>query len=278
MTQHSNLDKLSKLIETVHQLRAPGGCPWDREQTHLSLRPYLIEEAYEVLEVIDQIKDEKSLQENESLKNSFREELGDLLMQVVLHSELTAESGAFDFYDVAEELDKKLIRRHPHVFGNQKVDDASAAYDSWQTQKTKEKKSDESLLSSVPKGLPTLQRTAKIIERVTKVGFQWDSMEGPLDKLQEEVQELSDEVRSWEKNESSLTKERIESELGDVLFCLCNLAYLFKINPEDALRGTLRRFEERFSHIENRVKEKGKSLEETSLEEMDQYWNEAKGK
>ncbi|MCM2323998.1 MAG: nucleoside triphosphate pyrophosphohydrolase [Oligoflexia bacterium] len=272
------LQTLARLVETVHRLRAPGGCPWDRAQTHQSLRQYLIEEAHEVLDVLDRIQSAEDLK-NEAIRGAFREELGDVLMQVVLHSELTREAGAFDFYDVAETLNEKLIRRHPHVFGDVKADDADSAFASWERQKAKEKaaKPEAGSLDGLPRSLPALQRTARVIEKVTKVGFQWDDMAGPLAKLEEELDELKAEVRALEQDPKNEARRRkLEDELGDVLFSVCNVGYLMKVNPEDALRGTLSRFERRFRHVEKRLKELGKLPEQSTLEEMDRFWDEAK--
>jgi tetrapyrrole methylase family protein/MazG family protein len=265
-----SIDKLAALIETVHRLRAPGGCPWDRAQTHQSLRPYLIEEAYEVLDVLDQVESDSSLKD-EGIRGALREELGDLLMQVLLHSEMTKEKGAFDIYDVAQALNDKLVRRHPHVFGEVKADSEETAFQTWEKQKAKEKagKKDASILDGVPKGLPTLQRASRVIEKVTKVGFQWKDLEGPLEKLEEELGELKAEIRAGD-------RAKIEGELGDLLFSLANVSYLMKLNPEDALRSTLRKFERRFKHVEQRLKEMGKTPEQSTLEEMDGFWNEAK--
>lgn len=266
----ASIEKLTALIETVHRLRAPGGCPWDRAQTHQSLRPYLIEEAYEVLDVLDRIDGEASLKD-EKIRGAFREELGDLLMQVLLHSEMTNEQGVFDIYDVAESLNDKLVRRHPHVFGEMKADSEETAFQTWEKQKAKEKadKKEASILDGVPRGLPTLQRASRVIEKVTKVGFQWKDLEGPIEKLEEELAELKAELRSGD-------KKKIEEELGDLLFSLSNVSYLMKLNPEDALRATLRKFERRFKHVELKLKEKGKTPEQSTLEEMDGFWNEAK--
>lgn len=266
-----------KLIQTVHRLRAPGGCPWDREQTHQSLRPYLIEEAYEVLDVLDRIVRPEDLR-NESIRLAFREELGDLLMQVVLHSEMTREAGAFDIQDVAAALDEKLVRRHPHVFGDEKADTADSAFKSWEKQKAKEKalRPDPSTLDGLPKGLPALQRTARVIEKATQVGFQWSDLEGPLAKIDEELAELRAEIQNHKKMPSPEAKERIEKELGDLLFSVCNVGHLAGVQPEDALRGTLRRFERRFRFVERGLREQGKRPEDSHLQEMDQLWNEAK--
>lgn len=273
---------LLHLINTVHRLRAPGGCPWDRAQTHQSLRPYLIEEAHEVLDVLDEVPDDRALAGNDDVKERLREELGDLLMQVLIHSELAQESKAFDIFDVARGLDEKLVRRHPHVFGDEKAESADDALKNWEKRKAEEKSVKTSVLDGLPKGLPALQRTARMIEKVTKVGFQWDDMNGPLDKLDEELGELKDELRKWDqaktekKDVSPELKTRIEAEIGDVLFSICNVAYLTKVNPEDALRTTMHRFERRFRHVETRLKESGKRPEDSDLKEMDRYWNEAK--
>lgn len=270
--------RIEKLIATVHRLRAPGGCPWDREQTHQSLRQYLIEEAYEVLDVLDQVDTSDRLKDDR-VKSSLREELGDLLLQILLHSEMANEVGAFDVFDVAQALDEKLIRRHPHVFGDVKVDDSSSVIANWEKIKAKEKaeKKDASALDGVPKGMPSLQRAARVIEKVTKVGFQWPDMNGPLDKLQEELDELRVEVQALEKKAGDeALREQVAGELGDLFFSLANVAYLMKISPEDALRGTLMKFESRFKHVEARLRAQGKTPEQSTLEEMDKYWDEAK--
>lgn len=277
-----NLDTLKDLIQTVHRLRAPEGCPWDRAQTHQSLRQYLIEEAYEVLDVLDQIPDQSALK-NDKTRLAFQEELGDLLMQVLLHSEMTAEEGAFNIYDVAHSLNDKLIRRHPHVFGETKADSEESAFQTWEKQKAKEKANNPqaSILDGVPKGLPSLQRAARVLEKVTKVGFQWADMQGPLAKVDEELAEMKQEVLALEKadpksSDADAARERLSGEIGDLFFTLANVSWLMKINPEDALRSTLVRFESRFKHVEKRLKEEGKTPEQSNLQEMDRHWDEAK--
>lgn len=273
------LQALAQLIQTVHRLRAPGGCPWDRAQTHQSLRQYLTEEAYEVMDVLDKIATPEDLKAHSA---AFKEELGDLLMQVLLHSEMTREAGAFDIYDVAKGLDDKLIRRHPHVFANAEANTEETAFATWEKQKAKEKASnpDASVLDGVPKGLPALQKAARVIEKVTKVGFQWADMQGPLGKVEEELAEMKVEVLKLEKlpkgAEADQQREKLASEIGDLFFTLANVAYLMKINPEDALRGTLTKFESRFRHVERSLKKAGKTPEQSNLEEMDRYWDEAK--
>lgn len=271
---------LTDLIRTVHRLRAPEGCPWDRAQTHQSLRQYLIEEAYEVLDVLDQINSTESLND-ERIRAAFREELGDLLMQVVLHAEMTSETGIFDIYDIAQTLNEKLIRRHPHVFGEIRVDSEESAFQTWEKQKAleKAKNPDSSVLAGLPKGLPALQRAGRVIEKVSKVGFQWSDLNGPLDKLDEELRELKDEVRALENatdSEKPLARQKLQNELGDLIFSLCNVTYFLKISPEDGLRATLSKFEARFRHVERRLKELGKTPEQSNLQEMDLFWEEAK--
>ena len=270
------LARLEELIQTVHRLRAPGGCPWDRAQTHLTLRPYLIEEAYEVLDALDRIDGPDALRDPVR-SGAFREELGDLLMQVLLHSEMTHEVGAFGIAEVAETLNDKLVRRHPHVFGDQKADSEESAFQTWEKQKAREKSSnpEASVLDGVPRGMPGLQRAPRVLEKVTKVGFQWADMTGPLEKVDEELQELKSEIAKKGGDESA-RRAKIESELGDLLFTICNVAFLMKVQPEDALRGTMRRFESRFRFVEKKLKELGKLPEQSNLEEMDRFWNEAK--
>jgi MazG family protein len=280
MSQDPKLQRLADLIQTVHRLRAPGGCPWDRKQTHQSLRPYLIEEAYEALDTIDAVHSPEDLKRDE-VKLPFREELGDVLMQVVLHAEMASETGAFDFYDVAEGLNDKLIRRHPHVFGDVPAESADAAVATWERQKQKEKaeKKDASVLDGLPKGLPSLQRAERVIEKVTRVGFQWPDLHGPLAKVEEELGELKAEVLALEKapeHEKEALRKKLGSELGDVLFTIANVAYLSGIKPEDALREQLHRFESRFKHVEKRSREENLPLENCKLEQMDVWWDEAK--
>jgi tetrapyrrole methylase family protein/MazG family protein len=275
----------SDLIQTVHRLRAPGGCPWDRKQTHQSLRPHLIEEAYEVLDVLDQITDESKLQETK-ISAPFCEELGDLLMQVVLHSEMTKEAGVFGIDEVVDGLNQKLIRRHPHVFGETKVDSAEEALKSWTDQKSAEKSKDASVFDGIPRSLPALQKTEKIIDRVTQVGFQWPDLEGPIAKMEEELAELKAEIqrvkeiqgsaKAGSEEEKNQAQQALASEFGDLLFTVANLAYLMKVKPEEALRGTLARFERRFRHVEARLQEQGRTPKQSNLEEMDRYWDEAK--
>ena len=276
-------DAVKAVVETVHRLRAPNGCPWDREQTHLSLRPYLIEEAYETLEVLDRVDKPDSLK-NERIRAHLQEELGDVLLQVLLHAQLADETGAFDFADVASGLNDKLVRRHPHVFGDAaKTDSTDSVLMNWERLKAEEKSAkaakgeNPSVLDGLPKALPTLQRTERMIEKVSRVGFQWPNMDGPLAKVLEEYSELKHELEAEKRGEKP-DPQKIENELGDVLFSICNLAFMSKVHPEDALRSTLSRFESRFRHVEDGLRLKGKTPQQSNLEEMDVLWNEAKAK
>lgn len=270
-------ESIHDLVKTVRKLRAPDGCPWDKVQTHQSIRQYLIEEAYEVLDVLDRIPLNTELK-NENVKNALLEELGDLLMQILLHAEMASEQGAFNFYDVADALNSKLIRRHTHVFGEVKASDAESAFQNWEKEKAKEKakKNEASVLDGVPQSLPALQKASRVIEKVTKVGFQWKDLFGPMEKLDEEFAEFKEELKNMQTNPSEAQRKKIENELGDLFFSLCNVAQFVKISPEDALRSTLQRFHSRFQFVEKKLKELGKTPEQSSLEEMDRYWNEAK--
>jgi tetrapyrrole methylase family protein/MazG family protein len=278
--EDQSLEALKKLLLTIHRLRAPGGCPWDRKQTHQTLRQYLIEEAYETLEVLDQVHSSEDLKKPE-LKKAFIEEWGDVLLQILLHAEIASETDStISIESIANQLNEKMIRRHPHVFGETKVNSADEVVRNWGAIKSAEKTSvsdNPSVFDSIPKGMPGFPRTMTVIQKVTKVGFQWPDVRGPLDKLQEEVTELTDECRAHPENAvSEEEKLKIESELGDVLFSACNIAHFYKIDPEAALRNTLRKFESRFRHVETSLAKEGKTPEQATLEEMDRYWEQAK--
>lgn len=264
----ASLDTIDRVIETVHRLRAPGGCPWDMKQTHHSLRPYLVEETYEVLEVLDQVESPEKLKEPK-IREHLKEEFGDLLLQIILHSEMASETGAFTFSDVARTLDEKLIRRHPHVFAGGTAKDAEEVVKNWNAIKAAEKGGNPSALDGIPVGFPALQRAEKTIEKVTKVGFQWPDVEGPLGKLEEEIKELVTSIRAGD-------RAGIDEEIGDLLFSVCNVAFMTKTKPEDALRRFLKKFERRFRFVEDSIRVAGKKMEDSTLEEMDRYWEMAK--
>lgn len=274
-------ERFTKLVELMAALRAPNGCPWDRKQTHESLKPYLLEETYEVLETIDQ-RDHAKL----------REELGDVLLQVIFHSQIAAEAGTFTVEDVLEILATKLIRRHPHVFGNGEqtgaLTNGEQVLSQWEEIKRAEREAAggaQSALDGVPKTLPALLRAYQTQARAARVGFDWPhnaaGLEQVFGKVTEEIGELRDAVsKSASEAESAPTqpagREHIEVELGDILFSLVNLARFLKVNPEDALRGSTNRFMDRFHLVEAQASEKGRSLIDMTLAEMDALWEEAK--
>jgi tetrapyrrole methylase family protein/MazG family protein len=272
-------EPLTALIETVRKLRAPQGCPWDRAQTPKTLRPFVIEEAYEVLQALDNLPDELFFSDQEKTLD-LKEELGDLLLQVLLHSQIASEHNAFDFSDVAQALNDKLIRRHPHVFGDGQANSPEAVIKQWEEIKKEEKSSkhnhqNETILSGIPKALPALERADKMIRKVSKVGFQWDSIQGPIDKVKEELREFLDEL---EQNPTANQEKRLEEEVGDLLFSICNVCSFLKIKPEQALRAFCQKFEERFSWVETRVRASKREWNTFSLEELDRFWEEAKSK
>lgn len=242
----------------VARLRGPGGCPWDQKQTHESLKKYLIEEAYEVLEAIDDQDDEH-----------LADELGDVLLQVLLHAQIGEDEGMFTMEDVIGKLSDKLIRRHPHVFGDEQVQTAEEVVGLWNQVKEQEKGAAPSQFDTIQKGLPGLMRANELQKAAAKVGFDWDEVDPILEKVQEELTEFKEAV-------NNKTFHDQEDELGDLLFALVNVARYYKIDPEVAIHRTNHKFVSRFQYIERRVKEKGLEIEKLSLEELDYFWNEAK--
>ena len=253
------------------RLRAPGGCPWDREQTYASLAQYLLEEAYETF---DAIHEADSTGDTAALK----EELGDLLLQVVFHSTIAAEKGDFNIDEVADGVSQKLVLRHPHVFGDAKLEHAKDVLDNWDTLKKNEReasgkkvKERESILDDVPLHFPALLEALKLTTKAAKVGFDWRDREEIFEKLVEEVNELRYAIDSGE-------HEKIEEEIGDLAFVVVNLARRLDIEPETALKRSNRKFRRRFRFIESELKLSGKDLEDSGLDEMDTLWNAAKAK
>ena len=243
----------------MERLRSPNGCPWDREQTHKSLLPYLIEETYEVVDAVERGIDEE-----------LKEELGDLLLQVVFHSQIAKERGAFTIEDVVDSIARKLVERHPHVFGGR--DDIKSAEDvsrEWEKLKEKEGKKRESVLDGIPSSLPALERAYKLQKRAEKVGFDWRSFEGIKEKLLEELDEIESELKRG-------NREKLEEEVGDFLFMAVNLSRFLGIHPETALRKANRKFEERFRFMEKKAREMGRSLSDMDIDEMEELWQEAK--
>ncbi|WP_077329962.1 nucleoside triphosphate pyrophosphohydrolase [Virgibacillus siamensis] len=251
----------TRLREVIAQLRGPDGCPWDKKQTHETLRVYAIEEVYELIEAID-------LQDDDGII----EELGDILLQVMLHSQIGADDGYFTVDDVIRSITDKMIHRHPHVFGKGSAETAADVVKSWAALKQEEKgDTRKSLLDGVPVGLPALAAAAKLQDKAASAGFSWDNSADMWAKLQEEMDEVHAAI---EKEDEANTIE----ELGDVLFVLANISRYYKVNPELALNQANRKFRSRFTYIEKQLNEQGKDVFQSSLEEMDYYWNQAKGK
>jgi MazG family protein len=254
----SAADQFQKLCEIVAKLRAPGGCPWDREQTHESLLPALIEEAYEVAEAA-RAKDDAHL----------REELGDLLLLVVMYAEIARESGRFDIEKVVREISDKLVRRHPHVFGTSDARDSGAVLKQWEAIKRTEKKADSHYLASLPKALPALMRAQKAQSKAARVNFDWTEVRDVIAKVKEELREMKEAVTSRD-------RARIEDEIGDVLFAVVNLARKCKIDAESVLQGATDKFVTRFNQVEDELRRRGKRLGDVELAEMDAIWDQIK--
>jgi len=248
-----------QLINIMRKLRAPGGCPWDAEQTHESLTRYLLEETYEVIEAID----EKSPQH-------LKEELGDLLLQPVFHATIAEESGDFTMDDIISTLCEKLIRRHPHVFGDLEIKDSEAQIENWEKIKKLEKGDERpSAISGVPDHLPALMKAHKISEKASRVGFDWEHSDQVFAKVMEELHEFEE---AWDGGDQT----RMEDELGDLLFAIANLGRFLNLNPEEALRKTISRFQKRFSYVEAELLRQGVPMQKATLEDMDKLWEMAK--
>jgi tetrapyrrole methylase family protein/MazG family protein len=255
LAPEANLRTFDGLRAITHRLRSPGGCPWDREQTHASLKPFVLEETYEVLAALD-AGDPAAL----------CEELGDLLLQMTLHTEIAEELGEFSYGDVFEHICAKLLRRHPHVFGDAVINSADEQWAAWQRIKKEEKGGDRSILAGVPDAMPALAYAQAVQERAARVGFDWPRLDDVLDKLVEEIQEL---------RETDSHEQRLD-EFGDILFVLANVARWLKLNAEEALRLAGQKFVRRFSGIEALARDRGLDLTAMSLPEMDALWNEVK--
>jgi len=258
---------MERIEEIMRRLRAPGGCPWDREQDLKSLRPYLIEEAYEVLDEMDRVAEGGPWR-------PLAEELGDLLFQIVFHAQLASEQpDGFALADVANAISDKIERRHPHVFGEAAVKGATQVLENWAKLKAKERKEKHghhgSVLDGVPSQAPALQRAERLTEKASRIGFDWPTLAGPRGKVDEELRELDEAIASGD-------KAAIEHELGDVLFALANVARHLNVPPEDALRLANKRFTARFQAVERKLEAQGVPFGEATLEQMDALWDEAK--
>jgi MazG family protein len=247
------------LVRLMTRLRGPNGCPWDREQKLSDLKPFVIEEAYEVVDAID--RDDR---------HSLLEEVGDLLLEAVFIAEITREESSFDIYDSITAIHDKLVRRHPHVFGDVEAGDAEQVLVNWEKLKNEERKAEnKSVLAGVPQSLPALLKAGRLTEKAARVGFDWRRTEDVFDKIDEEMAELREAVA---KNETAA----VEEEVGDLLFTLANIARKLDINPEEALQSTNRKFMRRFETMESAVRASGRNLDELTLEEMDRLWDDAK--
>jgi MazG family protein len=282
-------ERFERAVAIMHKLRAPGGCPWDREQTFDTIKQYTLEETYEVIEAIDN-RDWTEL----------TGELGDLLLQVLFYAEMAQEDGTFTIDNVLDTLSEKLVRRHPHVFGDVEANTSREVLKNWEAIKQQEKsaKSEEaqpkSLLASVSSAMPALLEGTKLSNKAAHVGFDWPNIDGVFDKLREEIAELQDEVRkipppgpipvgrgiagSRGSHVPEELQTRLHDEVGDLLFVVVNMARYLNVDPESALRSTNRKFRKRFAHVENQLQAAGKKLEDSSIDEMERYWQEAKGK
>ncbi|HEX6506887.1 MAG TPA: nucleoside triphosphate pyrophosphohydrolase [Chloroflexota bacterium] len=259
LAETENVRTFPGLMQLTRTLRAPGGCPWDREQTHASLKPHLLEETYEVLDALD--SGEPAL---------LAEELGDLLFQITIHSQIAAEEGTFTIEDVIEGIMRKLIGRHPHVFGEVKLNSAQDVRHAWESFKQREKPKRTSVLQEIPRGLPALPQSNLMQKRAASVGFEWPSVAEVIAKVEEELEELRAEI------DANAPKNQQTEEYGDILFALVSVGRHLRIDPEEALRLANRKFAERFQYVERRVAAEGKSLRDLGPEQLDEYWNEAK--
>lgn len=255
MPEDKSLGSLAGLKAIIARLRAPDGCPWDRKQTHASLRPYLIEECYEVLQALEEAAPQK-----------LCGELGDLLLQIMLHAQIAAEDGEFEIEEVVRGISNKLIHRHPHVFGGDRVKDAAEVELNWEALKQEERQEGDSLLSSVPKQMPALAYSQSIQRRVAGVGFDWVKVAEIIDKVAEEVAEI----------EQASDQQKMAEEFGDLLFTLANVARRLNIDLETALRLANQRFYQRFSYMEEVCRKRGVSFASLSFDEQNALWEEAK--
>jgi len=255
-------EKFQQLVDLMARLRAPGGCPWDREQNFDTIKPFLLEETYEVMNAID-------------ARNwpELADELGDLVLQAVFFSQMASEENLFRIDDALDAINQKLIRRHPHIFGDETAVTEGDVRKRWSEIKAEEKRSkgstDETLLGSVPRSLPALVEAQQIASRAAQTGFDWENASQVIDKLHEELREFQEARAAGE-------QDHLEDELGDMLFVLVNLARFVKVDPEQALRKTNAKFRRRFGYVEHKLAERGKTTRESSIDEMEALWQEAK--
>ena len=266
------------LVALMSRLRSPEGCPWDREQTYMTLAPMLLEEAYEAFEAVEQAR--------EGRPENLREELGDLLFQIVFYAQVASERGEFTIEDVTDAIHTKMVRRHPHVFGDTRVNDNEELLRNWEAMKAEEKRAagkdkgdvDASILDGVSPKTPALMEAHALATKAARVGFDWQSVEDIFDKLHEEIDELRVAIREHKEagTQAEAEQQRVREELGDLLFAVTNIARHLSVEPEAALKLTNRKFRRRFRHIEQGLKERARTLQEATLDEMEELWQEAK--
>lgn len=275
-------EAIDKFLKTIEEIRRPEkGCVWNLKQTHASLKRYLLEEMYEVLEAIDKLEEAETKENYRELE----EELGDLLLQIVLHSRIAEEKGYFSFNDVVKTVDEKMIKRHPHVFGKDSAANTAEVDKLWDAEKAKEKEARKSIFEGIPQEMPALARAWKISKKAVKESFEWDEEEKLYAQLDSEIEELREVVARARNSGNDPYKDgffdeallaEAELEVGDVLFTVVNLARWFKIDPEDALRKTNNKFVKRFDKMQEILKNKNKKMKECTIEELEALWQEAK--
>lgn len=262
------------LVELMQKLRSPDGCPWDREQTYATLAPMLLEEAYEAFEAVEEARAGKP--------NELRDELGDLLFQIVFYAQVAKERGEFSIDDVTDAIHEKMVRRHPHVFGDENAEDSATVLRNWEAMKQAERKAagkdqrQESLLDGVSSKAPALMEAHQLSTKAARVGFDWEKLEDIFAKLDEETNELRAAIQSHAASSSESDHTRVREELGDLLFAVTNIARHLQVEPEAALKLTNRKFRQRFGHIEKELQKRDQAFEATSLDEMEALWQEAK--
>jgi MazG family protein len=264
------------LIELMRKLRAPDGCPWDREQTYATLAPMLLEEAYEAFEAVEEAR--------EGRPNELRDELGDLLFQIVFYAQVANERGDFTIEDVTGAIHSKMVRRHPHVFGDTSANDTATVLRNWEVMKAEERRAageserEESLLNGVSSKAPALMEAHQLSTKAARVGFDWQRVEDIFAKLEEEIGELRAAIQTHATSNSEADHTLVREEIGDLLFAATNIARHLSVEPEAALKLTNRKFRRRFGYIEAKLRERGQPFDATTLDEMESLWQEAKGK
>ena len=265
------------LVQLMARLRSPDGCPWDREQNYATLAPMLLEEAYEAFEAVEEAR--------EGRPQELRDELGDLLFQIVFYAQVAGERGDFKIDDVTDAIHTKMVRRHPHVFADATADDAADVLRNWEAIKAKEKRDagkdaqaqDSSLLDGISAKAPALMEAHQLSTKAARVGFDWQNLEDIFDKLHEEIEELREAITEHSEAAAAAAEQtRVREEIGDVLFAVTNIARHLQVEPEAALKVTNRKFRRRFRYIEQQLKERGRTLDAATLDEMEQLWQEAK--